>query len=282
MELSFENMNLDEALGADFDEPGAPETTPEPTIQDETEADPAAGDVETPSPQAEPKPEAEQDKPKNWNPEGPGKPSVALRQAREELRAAREEAQRYQQQVAAFEAQQAEVRRQQEAAAFAAQLETLAIEDPEQAAALIQHRQQTEAQRVRQEAETRLTQERAALSVEYARETFGDFEEVVGSLMNSPQAQFVNWEAIDKSPNPGKALYEYAKSVRPVDVESLKKDLKASLLAEMKQQLTPAKPQAPNLLGNLPAAAPNEGGLDMDQLTKRDFQKHGLNLLDHL
>ena len=128
MELDFENMNLDEAFGSDFPDEGSTGTP----AQEQT---PEAGDPETqegettPPPQADAKPETEQGKPKNWNPEGPGKPSAALREAREKERVAREEARQYQERLAEYERREAEARHAQEQAAFAAQLETLAIED---------------------------------------------------------------------------------------------------------------------------------------------------------
>lgn len=276
MDIDFENLNLDEAFGADFDEADTDDVVTQ--VEEVTPAD--AEGVETPPPQADAEPAQEPEKPKDWNPDGPGKPSVAIRQAREAARAAEDRARQLEARVQEFERQQAEIQRQAEEAAFAAKVEDLALFDPDQAALLIKERQEQSAEAIRAQYETQRLQERSALSVEYARETYSDFDTVVQGLMNSPQAQYINWAALDASPNPGKALYEYAKQVQPVDREALK----AELLAELKQTLTPAKPKAPALLGNLPAAAPNDGDgtLDLDNLTARDFQKHGLSLIDLL
>lgn len=275
MEMDFNNLNLDEAFGADFDEADTDDV-----VTQVEEVTPDAESVDSPPSQVEQTPAVEPEKPKDWNPDGPGKPSVAIRQAREAERAAVERARQLEAQVQAFQQQQAEVQRQAEEAAFAAKIEDLALFDPDQAALLIQQRQQQSAEAIRAQYETQRLQERSSLSVEYAREAYTDFDTVVQGLMSSPQAQYINWAALDASPNPGKALYEYAKQVQPVDREALK----AELLAELKQALTPAKPKAPALLGNLPAAAPNDGDgtLDLDNLTANDFKKHGLSLIDLL
>lgn len=286
--IDFETLNLDEAFGGDF----VPE--PETAVQlSDLELPEAAGEETTPDPQAEPQPEEEAKPEKPWNPDGPGKPSVALRKEREENKALKAERDRLAAEKAEFERQLSETRAQQEQAQqqqrYAQEQATyerlLEEQGPEAAQAYANQinaqRQAEYAQQqnaVKAQYDQQRVQERAALSVEFARETYADFDDVVGKLMASPDAQFINWAVIDSSPNPGKALYEYAKRNLPVDREALK----AELLAELKQQLTPAKPKAPPTLAKLPAAAPNDGdgALDLNNLTKADFQKHGLNLLD--
>jgi hypothetical protein len=231
--------NLEEALGSDFEQ-GSP---PSP----ETDAPAQAEGVTTPPPQADAQPEQQPQvtpDPETLDVPG-GYAKGAFKQYREEIATLKA-------QVVQFQQQQEQARQQAEMAAFTQQLEELALTDPDQAAAALQQYQQQTAQQLQAQYEQQRVQERAALSVEYARENIKDFDTVVGALMSSPLAQYVNWAAIDASPNPGKALYEYAKTVAPVDREALK----AELLAELKPQLTAQQPQAPKTIGNLPAASP--------------------------
>lgn len=240
--ISIDSIDLEAAYGSDFEQPAE-----EAPAQDDAPPAQAEG-VTTPPPQADAQPEPQA----TPDPETLDVPGGYAKGAFREYRA----------KIATLEAQIAQFQQQQEAerqkadeAAFQARLQELAYEDPDQAAALLQQHQQQTAHQLQAQYEAQRTQERAALSVEYARENIKDFDTVVGALMNSPQAQYVNWAAIDATPNPGKALYEYAKSVAPVDRNALK----AELLAELKSQLVPQQPQAPKTIGNLPAAAPVNG-----------------------
>jgi hypothetical protein len=237
--VSIEGLDLEAAYGADFE--AAPDATPdtEPTTPATAESD------VTPPSQAEQEPgTTATPNPETLDVPG-GNAAAAFKAYREEIAALKAERQ-------AFQQQQEAARQQAEAQAFAAQLEELALTDPDRAAALLHQQQQLSAQRIAAQYEQQAVTQKAQLSVNYARRANPDFDAVVGALMASPQAQFINFAAIDASDDPGQALYDYAVSQRPVDRNALK----AEILAELKQQQTPIPPKAPKSLDNLPTGAP--------------------------
>lgn len=270
--LEMDDLSIMEAaLGADFpdvgDSPDAEVTTP----------DDAAGI--TPSPQAEQQQETQgqaQDQPTDPSqapkPDGPGDLRVALRQEREARRQMEARLQQFEQQ------QQAE-RARAEAEAFNEQVSELALTDPDQAMALIQQREAAIAQRYQAEAQQREVQARVQLSLDYARRNIGeDFDRQIARLHELGPA--LDWTPFNAAPDPAMAAYEWAQKNLAPDVEALRASIKAEVLAELKPQLTPAKPQAAPTLRTIPAAASNEAPVDLNSLTKRDYQKHGLDLLD--
>lgn len=258
--FDFHAENIDDILGSDFDSPEPiSDTSTEVTQPDVQES------VDAPPSQADAAPANEQ--PKDWNPEGPGNVREALRQAREEARAAREQAEQVQAYLAQLQAQA----QPQEAAP---EIDPL---DPDAHAFYTQQLEAIQSQTAQQ-----MSQMRLEMAETFARQSLPDYDAVVGRLKD--YAGVLNVNAILQSPNPALAAYQFAKQLgpNPQDIEAQVNAQVEARLKALAPQLTAQQPQAPKTLSNIPAAATNADGPDLSNLTKADFKKYGLDLLDHL
>lgn len=249
LEAEMENIRS----GGGAPEPAGTTDTTAPSATDDEEGATGAT-APTPTPPADPQPTTQQDDGKEWNEDGPGKPRVALKHAREALGIAKADAERARQEAAQFRAQLEAIenakRQAEQHQALQLDLENL---DPEDVPAYLDALRQQDAQRVHSEYQQRLAVERASHSVELMRETFSDFDQQIAKLHADPS---VNWAYFDQQPNPAKAAYDYAKTrLTPDEIQARIEAEKQAWLAEIAPRTTTQPPRAPRGLSSIPAAA---------------------------
>lgn len=278
----FEGMDLDALLGGDFesDAGGAPEGEPQGGEPETQQGEPQAGEgTAAPAPDATQAQEAQQ-QPEGWNPDGPGGPNGlrnALRESRQETQTLRQSEAALRQSLQAAEAQNAQLLTfLQQAQQPAAEPEAMPdpFEDPEGYAAAVERR-------VAAQYEERFS------ALERDRQAQVAHAELEKLEAQHPGARSLI-DALDQAAPDLRGLPSAAKHAMAIGVQFLNPELRTALLqphidAAVKaalQQTTPQQPKAPPLLSSVPSAAAQDGGLPKDGITKADFDKHGLALLE--
>lgn len=240
---------LDDLLAGDDEESTTDEADPsegaEGDDQGAVDADPPADGTDTESDTEQEDAEAADDaKPEGFNPDGPGDTKVALRQAREEAKAAK-------QRLAEYEAQQqAAVQRQQQAyeeAQFKQQLENAAYDPDETERLTADFRAKTLAQ-----ANQQVANDRVRLSEAYAVEAFPDYFEQIERLKAEFGQGIVQIAMQQENP----ALWAYQKAKKIPDPVTQQKAVEAEVAkqvaAALQKQQSPAK--GPKSIGRVSSA----------------------------
>lgn len=263
------DQDLLELLGGDLEQDVPEEATPEPQpLAESVEAAPSQPEqVAAVEPEA-PEVQQEAPQPDNWNPEGPGDMSKAVQAKNREIAELKERNAAYE---AHFQQQQQEQQQPFEAL------------DPE-AHALYQ--QQIEG--LRNETQQQIQQVRIQQSAEFARQSIPDYEQKMAKLVElqgdpvlGPMIQAAEG-AILSSPNPALAAVQLVDRLSGPSPQDIQAQIQQGITKALDALKNPEKPTAPKTVGSIPAAAPNDQGLDLGNLTKADIKKHGLNILDML
>lgn len=261
-DFDFSTMDIDAALGSDFPaesvdaqtSPAEPVVAEQPVTPETAATAAPAAPVETASPATEP--------PAGWNPEGPGNIREALRQAREE-------AQAYRDQLSALQLQ----------AQQAAQPSVDPL-DPEAHQYYL-----AQIQRLEQQMQTQLQQYAMQTSVEMARRADPEYDNKIAFLQQMSQhptiGSRIDFQSLAAERNPAQAALSLYDELKFLDPKFRESEVQRQV-AEALSKAQPQKPQAPQTIGNIPTAAPNDSGISLDKLTKADYLKYGTDILDML
>jgi hypothetical protein len=251
-DIDFSSIDIDAALGSDFALP-----------VESVEAQPSPAEPVAPTPEPAPTaPAPEPQPPAGWNPDGPGDVRVALRQAREEARM-------YQEQLAALQAQ-------------AQQTEQPTVDplDPE-----AHQFYMSQIAAIQSQMQGQLQQYAMQQSVDMARRMDPEYDNKIAFLYQMSQHPVlggrIDFNSLAREHSPAQAALQIYDELKYLDPNFRSAEVQRQV-AEALKNAQPQKTQAPATLSSMPSAAPNDSGISLDKLTKADYMKYGLDILDML